>query len=125
MNRLAKFIDKNRLILLISFAILFVAGIFGILRIKFLVDPNFLFDSENPEFQTLRRLTSEFGSDTNYCVLLMQGPEVFSKEFLTQMRSLSQEIRKIPGVNRVASLDDMPVFHTKTPGKLIPDLSSI
>lgn len=68
-----------------------------------------------------RAAQANLGSQMSDCVLLVQDVSVFTPDFMVGLRELCRRVGCLEGVERVLSLDQVPVFTGLLPGSLLPE----
>jgi predicted RND superfamily exporter protein len=62
--------------------------------------------TDNPKFIAYQDFLKQFGSDGNTVVIGMQSQRFYEKDFFNEVYTLSQRLKKVPGVNDVLSVPD-------------------
>ncbi|MCP3917282.1 MAG: MMPL family transporter [bacterium] len=87
-----------------------VAG-FGVARVEVDDVPSSIFRSGDEDFRRLESVWRDFGSDDNDAIVLVDGGgDVFTPEGARLLRELERVVRAVPGVERVTSIADVPVW---------------
>lgn len=120
MNQLADIIDRHRKLLSVLIVCITLAAFTGIVRLEFALDPQIKTDRKGPDYAWLQRLDEAFGSDSLDCILLVRGDDIFTPGFIAGFRELLEAIQQIEGVERVISLDDVPVFSGLMAQSILP-----
>ena len=120
MNRFADIIDQHQKLLAVLILFITLLAFTGIIRLEYALDPQINFDKSGSDYELLQRLNEEFGSNSLDCVLLVRGADVFTREFITSFRELIRQIKEIEGVDRIISLDNVPIFSGLIPERLLP-----
>ncbi len=71
------------------------------------VGPDFFFGSDDPSFQDTARILELFPSDAQL-IVSAEAPDIFAKEYLERIRTLSDRLSGAPGVLRVMSVSRGP-----------------
>ncbi|MEO8763218.1 MAG: MMPL family transporter [Ginsengibacter sp.] len=103
-KRLAKFVLKNRLLLLIllfaaSALMAFFAG-----KVKLSYEFSKAIPTDNPKYKDYLSFRDKFGEDGNLLVLGVQTEQFFEKENFESYRNLNDDLKKIPHVEEVLSV---------------------
>ncbi len=124
-----KFIIVNRPILIIlgviSLTIIFGFGLRGGVELN--VSPLQFIEKNSPERDDYNSVRESFGDDL-FMVVALVSEDAFSPTNLAKLRTLHQQIEKIPGVAEVISISNTPYARGDEKGvtieKLIPELNS-
>ncbi|HEY9342352.1 MAG TPA: MMPL family transporter, partial [Hanamia sp.] len=105
-QRLAKFVLKNRLLLLILlFATTAVMAFFAS-KIKLSYEFSKAIPVDNPKYQDYLSFKEKFGDDGNVLVIGVQTKKFFELNNFTAFRKLNDELKKVPHVEDVLSISN-------------------
>jgi len=105
-QRLAKFVLKNRLLLLILlFATTAVMAFFAV-RIKLSYEFSKAIPVDNPKFQDYLSFRKKFGDDGNVLVVGVQTDQFFNLHNFEAFRNLNNGLKKVPYVEDVLSVSN-------------------
>ena len=105
-QRLAKFVLKNRLLLLILlFATTAVMAFFAV-RIKLSYEFSKAVPVDNPKFQDYLSFKKKFGNDGNVLVIGVQTDQFFNLHNFEAFRNLNNGLKKVPYVEDVLSVSN-------------------
>lgn len=98
---LAKFIMKNRVLLLVSLGLF--TGFMGYQASKVEMSYDFTnaIPTDNPKHKDFRFLIETFGEDGNNIMIGMEADDMFTTSFFEDYRKLSKTISEIPGITNV------------------------
>ena len=103
-QRLAKFVLKNRLILLtLLFAITAVMAFFAS-RIQLSYEFSKAIPTDNPKYQDYLSFKKKFGDDGNVLVIGVQSDQFFQLQNFKAFTKLNNELKKVPYVEDVLSV---------------------
>lgn len=103
-QRLAKFVLKNRLILLtLLFAITAVMAFFAS-RIQLSYEFSKAIPTDNPKYQDYLSFKKKFGDDGNVLVIGVQSDQFFQLQNFKAFTKLNNELKKVPYVEDVLSI---------------------
>ena len=120
MRSLTQFIERHRLLLVVLMVVITLVALAGILRLDYVLDPDIKVGRRGADYLLLEKLSETFGLENSDCLLLLQGENLFSGEFVSRLRRLVGQLKLLEGVNRVYSLDDIVVFEGMMPSPLFP-----
>ena len=105
-KRLAKFVLKNRIILLILlFACTFVMAFFAA-KIKLSYEFSKAIPINNPKYQDYLSFKNKFGDDGNLLVIGVQTDSFFEINNFKSFRDLNNDLKKVPDVENVLSVSN-------------------
>lgn len=108
-------IPRYRKHILVYFALLSIASIFFVTKLKFSFGFEQFFPQGDEDLAFFKEFIDEFETDDNFLLISFERQEgVFDSDFLGQVHHLSLELRKITNVKDVQSLTTMR-YPIKTP----------
>ena len=104
-------------------AVLAVAAVFGVLRIKVDNSLNQLFRSETPQFKQYEEVTKRFPSSEYDVLVVVQGKALLSRNAIDHLRDLVTDLQLVDGARGIISLFSarQPSQDGGLPGPLFPD----
>ena len=98
---IARLVLRSRLFLLI--ALLAVTGYMGwrASRVKLSYDFNSAIPTDNPKYKAYQEFRKKFGDDGNLLVIGVQTDKLFQQDIFTDYIALSEDLKKVPGVDGV------------------------
>jgi uncharacterized protein len=109
-NNIAKFILKFRLALIILIGIITLFMGYKAKNIEMTYDFAKVVPSTDPEMIYFEHFRSMFGEDGNIVVLGIKDSSLYSIENFTRLKYLSEELKRLKGVNNVLSLPLISTF---------------
>lgn len=110
MNRLIDALATRRWIVWTFVLLMTTPAIVGVLRLEISDEPRLLTNEDDAQGRQLEELSETFELDAPEAVLVVQAEDIFSRQTLTALRDLVDEVRQLEGVERVESLLDVPTF---------------
>jgi predicted RND superfamily exporter protein len=105
-QRLAKFVLKNRILLLILlFAATAIMGFFAS-KVKLSYEFSKAIPVDNPKYQDYLSFKSQFGDDGNVLVIGVQTKDFFKPDNFEAFRKLNDELKTIPYIEDVLSVSN-------------------
>lgn len=114
----AQWILSHRILVIFLTLLLVAAMASGIPRLRFSIDYEYFFGSDNPELQAYERIKAAY-TDTDNLVFIIapkQG-DVFSVESLTVVEKLTEKSWMLPFVNRVDSVTNFQYTYADNDGE--------
>jgi len=108
---LARFIVRNRLILLLILAGGIVYMSYEASKVELSYEYTRAIPTDNAKYQAYQRFLKKFGDDGNLLVIGMQTTELFKKDFFNDYLLLSRELKKVKGVEQVLSIPDAIILN--------------
>ncbi|MEO6813262.1 MAG: MMPL family transporter [Ginsengibacter sp.] len=105
-QRLAKFVLKNRLFLLILLLLVTVAMAFFASKIQLSYEFAKAIPVDNPKYQDYLSFKNKFGDDGNVLVIGVQTDRFFQEKNFNDFRKLNNELKKVPHVEDVLSVSN-------------------
>src|SRR5665213_2579071 len=103
-KRLAKFVLKNRLVLLITLMACTGLMAFYASKIKLSYEFSKAIPTDNPKYQDYLSFKNKFGDDGNLLVIGVQTDHFFELKNFESYRALNNDLKKIPFVENVLSV---------------------
>lgn len=103
-RRLAKFVLKNRLVLLILLFLCTGIMAFYASKIKLSYEFSKAIPTDNPKYQDYLSFKNKFGDDGNLLVIGVQTDHFFELKNFESYRSLNSDLKKVPFVENVLSV---------------------
>lgn len=104
--RLGHFIIKNRLVLLISLAMLNVFAIYNAMQVKVSYDFSRAIPTDNPKYLDFQAFKQKFGEDVGTVVVGIESKDLFTPSIFNAVASLQQNLKKVQDVKEVISVPD-------------------
>ena len=105
-QRLAKFVLKNRILLLILlFAATAIMGFFAS-KVKLSYEFSKAIPIDNPKYQDYLSFKSQFGDDGNVLVIGVQTKDFFKPDNFEAFRKLNDELKTVPYIEDVLSVSN-------------------
>jgi predicted RND superfamily exporter protein len=103
-NKLAHFVLKNRLPLLI--AVVLLTGLMGYFASKVQLSYEFAraIPTDNPKYATYLDFKKRFGDDGNLLVIGAESKQLFQKDLFNEYASLAKSLKEVKGVEEVLSI---------------------
>lgn len=105
-KRLAKFVLKNRIILLILLFACTVVMAFFATKIKLSYEFSKAIPIDNPKYQDYLSFKNKFGDDGNLLVIGVQTDSFFEINNFKSFRDLNNDLKKVPDVENVLSVSN-------------------
>jgi uncharacterized protein len=104
-------------------AVLAVAAVFGVTRIKVDDSLNQLFRSQTPQFEQYEEVTRRFPSSEYDVLVVVQGRDLLSRSAIGHLRDLVTDLQLVDGARGIISLFSarQPSQDGGLPGPLFPD----
>jgi predicted RND superfamily exporter protein len=103
-GNLARFILKNRLILLIALMLATVFMAYHASHVKLSYEFSRAIPRDNPKYQTYQSFRQKFGEDGNLLVVGVQTDDFFKAPFFNGYSELGETMKNIPAVENVLSI---------------------
>lgn len=126
LNGLAEWFAANRGLLVSLILAMTVFAVFGLMRLDFDDQPTNIFKTSQADFELLKEVFDDFGSDDNDCIILVETDQLFSSRGAQLLDDLTAEIGKIDAIESVRSLSDIVVIRNfdSPPGSILPTVGS-
>lgn len=108
-ERYAKWLLRNRMIVLAATAVLLVGALFGATKLQFDTTFRIWHPPESEQLRTYDQRIARFGSDDSMLVIYRDEKGVLTNEALGVVRRLTDELWRIPSIKRVDSLANFSV----------------
>ena len=94
---------------------LLVTGILssGVFSLKGNFNTKFWFHSDDPQLELLEKYEKKFGGDDYFILLIQSSQNLISKQSLSYLKGLSNELREVQGVGDVISLHQASLIHSQ------------
>src|SRR5580698_2859349 len=96
-GRIAAFVLKNRLILLLGMAALFLVMAYEASKVELSYEYTRAIPTDNPKYQAYQHFLKTFGDDGNLLVIGVQTDSLFSKDVFNDYTLLSRNLKKVHG----------------------------
>ncbi|MGI6036418.1 MAG: efflux RND transporter permease subunit [Limnochordia bacterium] len=106
MLALSRFIQRRPLAILIIILSLTIFFALNARKVTMTTDVRDFFPGDHPEVKAYDEIADTFGG-TEYIMVATEGEDVFQKESLELIQSLTERFESIPGVDRVRSLTNV------------------
>jgi len=103
-QRLARFVLKNRILLLIILFLLTAVMAFFASKIKLSYEFSKAIPTDNPKYQDYLSFKEKFGDDGNVLVVGVQSPDFFQLKNFKAFSKLNSELKEVPYVEDVLSV---------------------
>lgn len=120
MNWIADTIDSHRRIICTLIVLLTAVALVGIHRLDFSMNPASDVRGDDTDWRLLREFYQEYDPEGQACIVLLRTDKLFTPKAITALRQLVSRIRESKGVDKVFSIDDVPVIAGGIPHPLIP-----
>lgn len=118
---LADFFAQRRPLVALLVIALTAAAAYGLSQLRFDDVPRSVFRTEDEEYERLEQLFTEFGSDDNDCLLVVDEADLFAPDSIAALRNLVATVGRLESVDSVRSLLDVVVVDADTgPRSLLP-----
>ena len=98
-----------------------VAAAVGVSRLGFDDNPRAVFQTNEDDFRLMEEVFEQFGTDESNSFLIVQSDALFSRRSLIELRQLTDDMRKIGGVESAISLtSERLLVFDPFPRRLIP-----
>jgi uncharacterized protein len=105
-KRIAVFILKYRMTLLLLMAALIIYAAFQASRVELSYEYTRAIPTDNPKYQTYQNFLKKFGDDGNLLVIGLETDRLFTPGVFNDFLQLSRNLKKIKGVEQVLSIPD-------------------
>ena len=105
-GRIAAFILKNRLVLLLLMGAIVLFSAFQASKVELSYEYTRAIPTDNAKYQAYQKFLKKFGDDGNLLVIGVQTDSLFSKEVFNSYLQLSRELKKVKGVDQVFGIPD-------------------
>jgi uncharacterized protein len=120
LNWIADTIDSHRRIICTLIVLLTAVALVGIHRLDFSMNPASDVRGDDTDWRLLREFYQEYDPEGQACIVLLRTDKLFTPKAITALRQLVSRIRESKGVDKVFSIDDVPVIAGGIPHPLIP-----
>jgi predicted RND superfamily exporter protein len=72
------------------------------------VQADFFFSTDDPQLQSSLEIGREFGDSAEQIIIAVHSPQLVSRDYLTRLHSLTEDLRKVRGIAEVRSLTHGP-----------------
>ena len=100
-GRIATFVLKYRLSLLLLLSAVFVYAAFEASKVELSYEYTRAIPTDNPKYQAYQQFLKTFGDDGNLLVIGVQTEDLFKKDIFNNYLQLSRELKQIKGVERI------------------------
>lgn len=88
-------------------AVLIIISLAGVRHLRFDDDPTAIFRSQSADFRLLHELKSQFTTDENDVLVILEGDDMMSPSALSLVRMLVDHTLKLAGIDSVTSILNM------------------
>jgi uncharacterized protein len=113
-GRIAAFVLRFRLSLLILMAVVFVFAAFEASKVELSYDNLRAIPIDNPKYIAYQKFLRTFGDDGNLLVIGVKTDKLFSKEVFNDYLQLSRNLKTVKGVEQVLSIPDAIILNKDT-----------
>lgn len=118
---LADLFLRYRGVVAVAVGIATITAVYGISQLGFDDNPRAVFRTDDEDFRLMEEVFEQFGTDENNSFLIVQSDAIFSRRSLTELRRLTNDVRKIGGVESAFSLiSERLLIFDPFPRRLIP-----
>ncbi len=110
-GRIAAFVLKYRLLLLLIMAGSFVVAAYQASKVELSYEYTRAIPTDNAKYQAYQEFQKKFGDDGNLLVIGVETDKLFSKEVFNDYLQLSHSLKKIKGVEQVLSIPDAIILN--------------
>ena len=110
-GRIAAFVLKNRLILLLGMAMLFIVMAYEASKVELSYEYTRAIPTDNPKYQAYQQFLKTFGDDGNLLVIGVETDSLFNKDVFNDYINLSRNLKKVHGVEQVLSIPDAIILN--------------
>jgi hypothetical protein len=120
-GRIAAFVLKFRLGLLLLLSVIFIYAVFQASKVELSYEYTRAIPTDNPKYQAYQQFLKMFGDDGNLLVIGVQTENLFNKDIFNNYLQLSKDLKQIKGVEQVLSIPEAIILEKDTnTEKLIP-----
>ena len=120
-GRIAAFVLKYRLGLLLLLAVVFTYAVFEATKVELSYEYTRAIPTDNPKYQAYQQFLKTFGDDGNLLVIGVQTENLYNKDIFNNYLQLSRDLKKIKGVEQVLSIPEAIILKKDTlTEKLVP-----
>jgi uncharacterized protein len=113
-GRIAVFVLKYRLILLLFLAAVLIFASFEASKVELSYEYTRAIPTDNPKYQTYQMFLKTFGDDGNLLVIGVETDQLFQKNVFNDYLQLSKNLKKVKGVEQVLSIPDAVILNKNT-----------
>ena len=110
-KRIAVFILKYRLTLLLLMAAVVIYAAFQASKVELSYEYTRAIPTDNPKYQAYQNFLKKFGDDGNLLVIGVETDSLFNKDVFNDFLQMSRDLKKIKGVEQVLSIPDAIILH--------------
>jgi predicted RND superfamily exporter protein len=103
LEKIARIILRNRLAMIIALAVITIAMVVLSLRVKLSYETAKILPDDDPTLVAYNNFKQKFGEDGSVMVIGFQSPDMFRLDVFSHWYDLTQEIKKMEGVQEVVS----------------------
>src|SRR5450432_4900617 len=103
-GRIAVFVLKYRLQLLILMATFLVVAAYEASKVELSYEYTRAIPTDNPKYLAYQKFLKTFGDDGNLLVIGVQTDQLFQKNVFSDYLQLSRTLKKVKGVEQVLSI---------------------
>src|SRR6267378_1382967 len=113
-GRIAAFVLKYRLTLLLLLALVFVFMAFQASKVELSYEYTRAIPTDNAKYQAYQKFLKKFGDDGNLLVIGVQTDQLFNKDAFNDYLQLSRNLKTAKGVEQVLSIPDAIILNKDT-----------
>src|SRR5262245_47628579 len=102
-ENIARIILRNRMLMLIILVAITIAMVFFALRVKLSYETAKILPDDDPTLVAYNNFKQKFGEDGSVMVIGFQSKDMFNLELFNHWYDLTQEIKKMEGIQEVVS----------------------
>jgi predicted RND superfamily exporter protein len=110
-GRIAVFVLKYRLILLLFMAAVFIFASYEASKVELSYEYTRAIPTDNPKYVAYQNFLKKFGNDGNLLVIGVETDKLFSKNIFNDYATLSRNLKKVQGVEQVLSIPDAIILN--------------
>src|ERR1700730_7415072 len=113
-GRIAAFVLKYRLILLLLMVAVFIFAAYQASKVELSYEYTRAIPTDNEKYQAYQRFLKKFGDDGNLLVIGVETDSLFTKDIFNDYLLLSRNLKKVHGVEQVLSIPDAIILYKDT-----------
>src|SRR5215471_16289289 len=113
-NKVARFIIRYRIILLLILAALTGIMLYHARNVRMTYSAPQVIPTSDPKYAAYLNFKKQFGEDGNVMVLGIQTDQLFTKKIFNAWSNLAQQIKTVSGVEEVVCIGKSVIFNRDT-----------
>src|SRR5713226_3241227 len=113
-GRIAAFVLKYRMALLLLMAVVFIFMAFQASKVELSYEYTRAIPTDNAKYQAYQKFLKKFGDDGNLLVIGVETDRLFNKDVFNDYQQLSRDLKKAKGVEQVLSIPDAIILNKNT-----------